>query len=145
MQADILAVGVHPDDIELSCSGYLLKEIANGKTVALLDLTYGELGTDVYKRQTDPEVNQDAIKLEVAPKVAVYTPEFDHTGARIQPWDDAVMLALTYAEIPYDKIYDEEVLNDKLTKYDWLHLHHEDFTGQYGRFYSGNHLSLIHI
>jgi hypothetical protein len=87
----------------------------------------------------NPEVNQDAIKLEVAPKVAVYTPEFDHTGARIQPWDDAVMLALTYAEIPYDKIYDEEVLNDKLAKYDWLHLHHEDFTGQYGRFYSGNH------
>jgi len=87
----------------------------------------------------NPEINQDAIKLEVAPKVAVYTPEFDHTGARIQPWDDAVMLALTYAEIPYDKIYDEEVLSDKLAKYDWLHLHHEDFTGQYGRFYSGNH------
>ncbi|MEP7266937.1 MAG: asparagine synthetase B [Saprospiraceae bacterium] len=87
----------------------------------------------------NPEVNQDAIKLEVAPKVAVYTPEFDHTGVRVQPWDDAVMLALTYAEIPYDKIYDADVLNDKLAKYDWLHLHHEDFTGQYGRFYAGNH------
>ena len=88
---------------------------------------------------SNPEVNQDAIKLEVAPKVAVYSPEFDHEGNRIQPWDDAVMLALTYAEIPYDKIYDESVLSDKLAKYDWLHLHHEDFTGQYGRFYSGNH------
>lgn len=90
----------------------------------------------------NPEINQDAIKLEVAPKVAVYTPEINlQTGARIQPWDDAVMLALTYAEIPYDKIYDEDVLRDKLAKYDWLHLHHEDFTGQYGRFYSGNHTS----
>ncbi len=88
----------------------------------------------------NPEVNQDAIKLEVAPKVAVYTPEFNlQKGARTQPWDDAVMLALTYAEIPFDKIYDEDVLNDKLAKYDWLHLHHEDFTGQYGRFYAGNH------
>jgi len=80
----------------------------------------------------NPEVNEDVIKLEVAPKVAVYTPEFDRTGQRVQPWDDAVMLALTYAEIPYDKVYDEDVLNDKLAKYDWLHLHHEDFTGQYG-------------
>ncbi|MDX1941522.1 MAG: asparagine synthetase B [Saprospiraceae bacterium] len=82
-----------------------------------------------------PEVNMDAIKLEVAPKVAVYSPKQNEQGIDIQPWDDAVTLALTYAEIPYDVIYDEEVVNGELAKYDWLHLHHEDFTGQYGRFY----------
>ncbi len=83
----------------------------------------------------DQEVNMDAIKLEVAPKIAVYTPDTNEKGERIQPWDDAVTLALTYAEIPYETIYDREVLEDALAKYDWLHLHHEDFTGQYGRFY----------
>lgn len=83
----------------------------------------------------DPEINQDAIKLEVAPKIAVYTPDFNAQGERIQPWDDAVTLVLTYAEIPYEKVYDREVIGDMLAKYDWLHLHHEDFTGQYGRFY----------
>lgn len=77
-----------------------------------------------------PEVNMDAMKLEKAPKVAVYSPKDK------QPWDDAVTLALTFAEIPYDVIYDEEIIGDKLPLYDWLHLHHEDFTGQYGRFYS---------
>ncbi len=82
-----------------------------------------------------PEINQEAVKLEVAPKIAVYTPDINERGDRIQPWDDAVTLVLTYAEIPYDAIYDREVLNDILPKYDWLHLHHEDFTGQYGRFY----------
>ena len=81
------------------------------------------------------EVNQEAIKLEVAPKIAVYTPEFNSKGEKIQPWDDAVTLVLTYAEIPYETIYDEAVINDRLAEYDWLHLHHEDFTGQYGRFY----------
>src|SRR5690606_19992566 len=80
-------------------------------------------------------VNMDAIKLEVAPRVAVYSPKKDEKGIDIQPWDDAVTLALTYAEIPYDVVYDEEVVNGELAKYDWLHLHHEDFTGQYGRFY----------
>ena len=84
----------------------------------------------------DPEINQEAIKLEVAPKIAVYTPDFNARGERIQPWDDAVTMVLTYAEIPYDKIYDRDVLEDKLAQYDWLHLHHEDFTGQYGRFYA---------
>ncbi len=83
----------------------------------------------------DPEVNQDVIKLEKAPKIAVYTPDFNARGERIQPWDDAVTLVLTYAEIPYETIYDREVLEDKLAEYDWLHLHHEDFTGQYGKFY----------
>ncbi len=83
-----------------------------------------------------PEVNQEVIKLEKAPKIAVYTPDFNTRGERIQPWDDAVTLALTYAEIPYETIYDREVLEDKLALYDWLHLHHEDFTGQYGKFYA---------
>ena len=82
-----------------------------------------------------PEVNMDAIKLEVPPKIAVYTPDFNQRGEKIQPWDDAVTLVLTYAEIPYETIYDTDVIQDKLAEYDWLHLHHEDFTGQYGRFY----------
>ena len=87
----------------------------------------------------DPEVNMDAIKLEVAPKVAVYTPDVNAKGEKIQPWDDAVTLVLTYAEIPYETVYDREVMEDKLAEYDWLHLHHEDFTGQYGRFYRNYH------
>lgn len=87
----------------------------------------------------NPEVNQELMKLEKAPKIAVYTPEFNSKGERIQPWDDAVTLALTYAEIPFEKVYDREILSGMLPKYDWLHLHHEDFTGQYGRFYSGYH------
>ena len=77
-----------------------------------------------------PEVNMDAVKLYKAPKIAVYAPKHN------LPWDDAVVLALTYAEIPYDLIYDEEVIQGLLPKYDWLHLHHEDFTGQYGKFWS---------
>ena len=84
---------------------------------------------------SNPEINEEAIKLEVAPKIAVYTPDFNVRGERIQPWDDAVTMVLTYAEIPYEKIYDREVLEDKLAQYDWLHLHHEDFTGQFGKFY----------
>jgi hypothetical protein len=87
----------------------------------------------------DPEVNMDAIKLEKAPKIAVYTPDFNQQGERIQPWDDAVTLVLTYAEIPYETLYDNEVLSDRLSEYDWLHLHHEDFTGQFGRFYNSYH------
>jgi hypothetical protein len=84
----------------------------------------------------NPEVNMEAMKLEVAPKVAVYSPKTNERGEDIQPWDDAVTLVLTYAEIPYEVVYDDEVLALKLLDYDWLHLHHEDFTGQYGRFYS---------
>ena len=76
------------------------------------------------------DVNQDVVKLEVAPKIAVYSPKSK------QPWDDAVTLVLTYAEIPYDVIFDDEIMQDKLPEYDWLHLHHEDFTGQYGKFYA---------
>jgi hypothetical protein len=84
----------------------------------------------------NPEVNQDVMKLEKAPKIAVYTPDKNERGEEIQPWDDAVTLVLTYAEIPYDVVYDTEVLQGKLLEYDWLHLHHEDFTGQFGKFYA---------
>ena len=78
---------------------------------------------------SSPSKNQEAVSLEKAPKIAVYSPKDK------MPWDDAVTMVLTYAEIPFDVFYDEEVLNDKLILYEWLHLHHEDFTGQYGRFY----------
>ena len=78
---------------------------------------------------SSPQVNQDVVRLDKAPKIAIYSP------SNKQPWDDAVTMALTYAEIPYDIIYDEEVINNLLPMYDWLHLHHEDFTGQYGKFY----------
>jgi hypothetical protein len=77
-----------------------------------------------------PAVNYDVMKLEKYPRIAVYSPK------SAQPWDDAVTLVLTYAEIPYDIIYDDEILAGALPKYDWLHLHHEDFTGQYGKFYA---------
>ncbi|MGJ8666620.1 MAG: asparagine synthetase B [Patiriisocius sp.] len=76
-----------------------------------------------------PSQNMEAVVLEKAPKIAVYSPKGN------LPWDDAVTMVLTYAEIPYKTIYDEEVLGDELILYDWLHLHHEDFTGQYGKFY----------
>lgn len=76
-----------------------------------------------------PSSNQDAVTLEKAPKIAVYSPKDK------MPWDDAVTMVLTYAEIPFDVIYDKDVLADKLLIYEWLHLHHEDFTGQYGKFY----------
>lgn len=76
------------------------------------------------------DVNMDALKLEKAPKIAVYSPKDK------LPWDDAVTLVLTYAEIPYTVVYDAEIVNGELSKYDWLHLHHEDFTGQYGKFYA---------
>ena len=78
---------------------------------------------------SSPSQNQDAVILEKAPKIAVYSPKGN------QPWDDAVTMVLTYAEIPYSTVYDKEVLDNKLALYDWLHLHHEDFTGQYGKFY----------
>lgn len=79
---------------------------------------------------TSDKVNMDAVKLEKAPEIAVYSPK------SAQPWDDAVTLALTYAEIPYEVIYDPDILEGKLSDYDWLHLHHEDFTGQFGKFHA---------
>ena len=87
---------------------------------------------DILSTIADPAVNMDAIRLQKAPKIAVYSPK------NKLPWDDAVTLVLTYSEIPYDVVYDEEVMAGVLPKYDWLHLHHEDFTGQYGKFW-GNY------
>ena len=109
----------HHEAIERECVirnvGYTV--IADARSTAIL--------TEI----ADPGVNMDAVKLNKAPKIAVYSPK------NKQPWDDAVTLALTYAEIPYDVIYDKEVLEGMLPLYDWLHLHHEDFTGQYGKFW----------
>lgn len=81
------------------------------------------------------EVESDArntavVRLEKPPRIAVYAPD------QTLPWDDAVLLALNYAEVPYDMIYDEDILQGALDEYDWLHLHHEDFTGQYGKFFN---------
>jgi hypothetical protein len=98
--------------------GVSFEEIADGEASLIL------------KNISSPAVNMEAVKLQKAPKIAVYSPEGN------QPWDDAVTLVLTYAEIPYDRIYDAEVLQNLLPRYDWLHLHHEDFTGQYGKFYA---------
>ncbi len=89
----------------------------------------------IQQEIADPEVNMEVMKLEKAPKIAVYTPDFNARGEKVQPWDDAVTMVLTYAEIPYETVYDTDVINDRLVEFDWLHLHHEDFTGQYGRFY----------
>ncbi len=90
------------------------------------DAQYGGIITTI----ADPDYNGDIIKLEKVPKIAVYTPD------NKLPWDDAVTMVLTYAEIPYDKVYDDQVLEGKLPEYDWLHLHHEDFSGQYGKFWA---------
>ena len=107
-------------EIESECTirGVSFEIIADAKSTSIL--------TEI----ADPEVNMEDVKLEKAPKMAVYSPKFK------QPWDDAVTLVLKYAEIPYDVVYDEEILKDKLVTYDWLHLHHEDFTGQYGKFWA---------
>jgi len=102
---------------ECTIRGVSFTIIANGQAEAIL--------TEI----SNPEVNMDVVKLQKAPKVAVYSPK------NKRPWDDAVTLALNYAEIPYDVVYDEEVMQGVLPKYDWLHLHHEDFTGQYGHFW----------
>lgn len=107
----------------------------NVKYEVISDAQFNGILTEI----SNPEKNMDAIKLETAPKIAVYTPQFNAKGERVQPWDDAVTLVLTYAEIPYETVYDSEVLAGDLALYDWLHLHHEDFTGQYGRFYRNFH------
>ncbi|MCE7934667.1 MAG: asparagine synthetase B [Chlorobi bacterium CHB2] len=90
----------------------------------------GSQAAAIYSEVQSESNNMDVVRLEQAPKIAVYVPP------TFQPWDDAVTLVMQYAEIPYDKIWDKEVLNDQLKKYDWIHLHHEDFTGQYGKFYA---------
>lgn len=106
-------------EIQKECQirGVSFEVISDSKTEQIL--------TDI----SSPSQNMDAVVLEKAPKIAVYSPKGN------LPWDDAVTMVLTYAEIPYTVIYDEEVLSDQLILYDWLHLHHEDFTGQYGKFY----------
>lgn len=94
------------------------------------ELLDGTQTAQVYAEVKDEKSNMDVVRLEKVAKVAVYVPP------NALPWDDAVQLVLEYAEIPYDKLWDEEVLTDKLKGYDWLHLHHEDFTGQYGKFFA---------
>jgi hypothetical protein len=83
----------------------------------------------ITQQVSQPDVNMDVMRLDKPPKIAVYSPKAK------QPWDDAVTMVLVYAEIPYEIVYDSEVLDGKLPRYDWLHLHHEDFTGQQGKFY----------
>ena len=109
----------HHPEIENECviRGVTFESITDAQASAILN------------ESARPEVNQDAVSMNKAPKIAVYTPP------NKLPWDDAVTLVLSYAEIEYDKIYDEEILNGELSKYDWLHLHHEDFTGQFGKFW----------
>lgn len=110
----------HDDKIERLCK--------------LKGVTYNNIadvqGAQIINDIAEPEVNMDVVKLQKAPKIAVYSPK------NKLPWDDAVTLVLTYAEIPYDVIYDDEILKGVLPIYDWLHLHHEDFTGQYGKFWA---------
>lgn len=110
----------HAAEFEKECTirGVTYEIIADARSSAILS------------EVADPELNADAVRMEKAPKIAVYSPKDK------QPWDDAVTLVLSYAEIPYDIIYDDEVLDGKLALYDWLHLHHEDFTGQYGKFWA---------
>ncbi len=94
-----------------------------------IDVISESEANQIINEVEQPNVNMSAVNLQTVPRIAVYTPP------QALPWDDAVTLALDYAEVPYETIYDEEVLNGDLEKYDWLHLHHEDFTGQFGKFY----------
>jgi hypothetical protein len=110
----------HKKDIEeeLVIRGVSYEVVSSGKSEA------------IRAEIAQPEVNMEVVKLEKAPKIAVYAPKTN------QPWDDAVTLVMKYAEIPYTQIYDSAIVTGMLPKFDWLHLHHEDFTGQYGKFYS---------
>ncbi len=117
---------------------FMFKQVATLEKECLIrGVTYSVIAdgqaAGILEEISKPEVNMDVVKLEKAPKMAVYSPK------NKLPWDDAVTLVLTYAEIPYDVIYDEEIMSEKLVKYDWLHMHHEDFTGQYGKFYAAYH------
>ena len=108
--------GLPENEREARIKGVLLEEVSGAGLAAI----YSEIEQN----------NMEAILLEKSPRIAVYVPP------NAQPWDDAVTLALEYSEIPYDRLWDEEVLDGELENYDWLHLHHEDFTGQYGKFYA---------
>ena len=107
------------EDIQRECQ-------IRGVSFEVLSSTKAE---SILEDISSPSRNMEAVVLEKAPKIVVYTPRGK------LPWDDAVTMVLSYAEIPYETIYDEDVLNDGLLLFDWLHLHHEDFTGQYGKFY----------
>lgn len=110
----------YSDDIIAECRirGVFFEKITESRATSI----YGEIQNE--------DVNMDVVKLEKAPRIAVYAPPGN------QPWDDAVRMALEYSEVEHDIIWDEDVINDKLKDYDWLHLHHEDFTGQFGKFYA---------
>ncbi|NBW93947.1 MAG: asparagine synthetase B, partial [Bacteroidetes bacterium] len=105
-------------EAELRVRGVSYEVLGGARTASILS----EVESDA--------ANTSVVRLEKPPRIAVYAPE------QTLPWDDAVLLALTYAEVPYDMIYDDEVLEGALDEYDWLHLHHEDFTGQFGKFFS---------
>ncbi len=112
---------------------FLMKDLPSiEKMCEVLGVTYKVISesevASIYK--TIEESNMNDVVLEKAPKIAVYIPPY------AEPWDDAVTLALEYAQIPYDRIYDDEILEGKLSDYEWLHVHHEDFTGQFGKFYA---------
>ena len=104
-----------------------ISSLCNLRGVSYEDIS----GAEIAQIYSEIEANNmDVVVLEKEPKIAIYTPP------NSQPWDDAVTMALTYAEIEYETVFDREVLSGKLDEYDWLHLHHEDFTGQFGKFYS---------
>ncbi|MDX1488612.1 MAG: hypothetical protein R3268_10460, partial [Acidiferrobacterales bacterium] len=109
----------HADRLEneLRSRGVYYERVTSAQSAAIL--------ADVEREDRNTAV----VQLETPPRIAVYAPD------QTLPWDDAVLLALTYAEVPHELIYDDDVLSGKLQEYDWLHLHHEDFTGQYGKFY----------
>ncbi len=114
---------------------YLMKYSATIENECVVRNVTSQVITDVQassirQQILQPDINMDIVELQKAPRIAVYSPK------NKQPWDDAVTLALTYAEIPYDIVYDKEVISGMLPTYDWLHLHHEDFTGQYGKFWA---------
>lgn len=131
-----LAKGMTADWLLNYRGGSFAMDFAQGieKECILRGISYQIIADGAYARIkeqiTYPETNQDVVKLEKVPKIAVYSPKTK------QPWDDAVTLVLSYAEIPYDVVYDDEVMAGKLIQYDWLHLHHEDFTGQQGKFWA---------
>jgi hypothetical protein len=110
----------YSDDVKKLC---IIKGVA-------CQVLSNEEAVEIYAQVQADDVNMDVVHLEKAPRIAVYVPP------GFKPWDDAVTLALEYAEIPYEKIWVEEILKGGLERYDWLHLHHEDFTGQYGKFFS---------
>ncbi|HAE38247.1 MAG TPA: asparagine synthetase B, partial [Candidatus Riflebacteria bacterium] len=103
-----------------------IRQRARTAGVSVLPISSGQVN-EIYAQIE--EENMERVLLEKAPKVAVYSPDY------AEPWDDAVTLVLNYSEIPFDKFYDTEVINGEISKYDWVHLHHEDFTGQFGKFY----------